>query len=52
MIVITTSNVALPPAFVAVTVYVAASLVAFGVPDITPVAVLKLRPAGNAGEIE
>jgi hypothetical protein len=38
-----------PAAFVAVTVYVAAAVAVVGVPVITPVVVLSVRPAGNAG---
>ena len=41
--------VPLPPAFVAVMVYVAIAVIAVGVPDITPVLVLSDKPAGNAG---
>ena len=44
--------VPLPPAFVAVTVYVTAPVVTVGVPDITPVDVLIDRPVGNDGLIE
>jgi hypothetical protein len=38
-----------PAAFVAVTVYVAAAVAVVGVPVITPVVVLSVRPAGSAG---
>jgi hypothetical protein len=44
--------VALTPALVAVTVYVALVVRAVGVPEITPVVAFKLRPAGSAGEAE
>ena len=42
----------LPPALLAVIVYVAADEVAVGVPEITPVLVLNDKPAGNAGLID
>jgi hypothetical protein len=42
-----------PPAeFVAVTTYVATAATVVGIPETTPVAVFKLRPAGSAGETE
>ena len=40
-----------PEAAVPVTVYVLAVLFTSGVPEITPVVVLKLRPCGKAGLI-
>ena len=41
-----------PPEFVAVTVYVVAPTVGFvGVPLISPVAVVRLMPAGSEGEM-
>lgn len=43
--------VPLPPAFVAVTVYVPDDVIAVGVPDIAPVELEMLRPAGNVGDI-
>ena len=43
--------VVLPLAFVAVIVYAVALCVEVGVPLITPVVVLNVRPAGAAGEI-
>ena len=48
LIVIVTVVVPVPLAFVAVIVYVVAEEVTVGVPDITPVVVLKDKPAGNA----
>ena len=42
----------LPVAFVAVMVYVLVTAVAVGVPDITPVDVLKDNPAGNGALID
>ena len=42
----------LPPALVAVMVYVVADDVALGVPEIAPVPVLNDKPAGNAGLID
>jgi hypothetical protein len=39
----------LPPEFVAVTVYEASATAAVGVPEIVPVPVFKLNPAGSAG---
>jgi hypothetical protein len=47
--VIDTTAIALPPLLVAVTVYLVRDVTAVGIPLITPVAVLKLRPAGSAG---
>ena len=44
--------VVLPPALVAVTVYVVDGETAVGVPLISPVVVLKARPAGRVGEID
>lgn len=44
--------VALPPLFVAVTVYDAEADVAVGVPEIAPVDVEKDKPAGSDGEID
>ena len=41
----------LPPVLVALTVYVVVALTTVGVPDISPVAVSKTRPAGSAGVI-
>ena len=39
-------------AFVAVILYVVAAVTAVGEPEIRPVEVLKVSPAGNAGSIE
>ena len=50
--VITTSKVADPPEFVAVTTYPAVVETDVGVPEITPVVVLNESPAGSAGETE
>ena len=44
--------VALPPLLVAVTVYVADEVIAVGVPEITPVEVLKESPAGSDGDTD
>ena len=41
-----------PPAFVAVTVQLAAFDITLGVPVIWPFVVLKLKPVGSDGEIE
>ena len=49
--VITTLVLLLPPEFVAVITYVIAALGAAGIPEITPVTVLKFNPAESAGEI-
>jgi hypothetical protein len=46
------ANVTLPPAFVAVTVYVVCATAAVGVPEITPLVVLSDNPDGNAGLTE
>ena len=50
--IIVTVAVALPPVLVAVTVYVADAVIAFGVPEIVPVEVSKESPAGNVGETD
>ena len=42
----------LPPAFVAVTVYVPVAVTAVGVPEITPVLVFMDNPAGSDGLTE
>lgn len=44
--------VVLPPLLVAVTVYVADEVIAVGVPEITPVEVLKESPAGSDGDTD
>jgi hypothetical protein len=44
--------VVLPAALVAVTTYAPASVTVVGVPEMTPVEVLRLRPGGSAGETE
>jgi hypothetical protein len=49
---IVTVAVALPPELLAVTVYVVAEDTTVGVPDISPVEVSKLRPAGRGSEID
>ena len=49
---IVTIVVALPPVFVAVTVYAAEEVTAVGVPEIAPFDVENNRPAGNAGEMD
>ena len=51
MTVIVIVVVTLPPVLVALTVYVVVALTTVGVPDISPVAVSKTRPAGSAGVI-
>src|SRR5262245_13629619 len=50
LIVMLTPAVVKPAAFVAVTVYVAAAVTTVGVPEMTPVVVLSVSPAGSAGE--
>lgn len=42
--------VVLPPVLVAVTVYVADEVIAVGVPEITPVEVLRESPVGSDGD--
>ena len=42
----------LPPAFVAVIVYVAEALIPVGVPEIAPVDVSSVRPTGSSGETD
>jgi hypothetical protein len=49
---IVTDAVALPPELVAVTVYATAPASIAGVPLMTPVVVLRLKPAGRAGFTE
>jgi len=49
---IVTVAVALPPLFVAVTVYVVAEETAVGVPEISPLEVSKDKPAERTGEID
>ena len=44
--------VALPPVFVAVTVYVVEDEIPVGVPEISPVEVEKVSPAGRDGVID
>jgi hypothetical protein len=44
-----TDAVVLPPVFEAVTVYLVAKAAAVGFPLMTPVAVLRFRPAGSVG---
>ena len=44
--------VALPPVLVAVTVYVVEEETAVGVPLISPVDVLNIKPAGTDGDID
>ena len=50
--VIDTPKVVDPPVLVAVTVYVASAVTAFGVPVIAPVEVFNERPAGSEGATE
>jgi hypothetical protein len=45
-------KVVLPPAFMAVTVYVACAAAAVGVPETTPLVVSNDKPAGKAGLTE
>ena len=52
MTVIVTSPVPLPPALIAVTVYVVGAVMLVGVPEISPVEVLKIRPCDSVGEID
>ncbi len=47
-----TPPVVLPAEFVAVTAYVAVAATVLGVPEITPVEVLRLRPGGREGDTE
>ena len=47
-----TVAVALPPVLVAVTVYVADAVIAFGVPEMVPVEVSKESPPGNVGDTD
>ena len=47
-----TSPVPLPPALIAVTVYVVAVVMLVGVPEISPVEVSKIRPGDSVGEID
>ena len=44
--------VALPAALVAATKYAVAEVTAVGVPEMTPVELSRLRPAGSAGDTE
>lgn len=44
--------VALPPELVAVTTYAVAGVTLVGVPEMTPVELSRLRPAGSAGDTE
>ena len=48
---ISTVVVALPPVFVAVTVYVVVAEITVGVPDISPVVASIVSPVGSVGEI-
>ena len=52
MTIIVSVAVALPPVLVAVTVYVADAVIAFGVPERVPVEVSKESPAGNVCETD
>ena len=47
-----TSPVPLPPALMAVTVYVVDVVMLVGVPEISPVEVSKIRPGESVGEID
>ena len=52
MTVMVTLAVELPPVLLAVTVYCVEDEIMVGVPEIAPVAVEKVRPAGREGEID
>ena len=52
MTVMSRAAVVLPPALLAVTVQVARAATAVGVPEMTPVAELRLSPGGSGGETE
>ena len=52
MIVMLRPAVALPAILVAVTTYAVAGMTVVGVPEMTPVAVLRLRPVGSVGVTE
>jgi hypothetical protein len=47
-----TDAVSVPPVFVAVTVYEAEDVTVVGVPEIAPVVLDKVRPAGSEGETD
>jgi hypothetical protein len=47
-----TDAVSVPPVFVAVTVYEAEDVTVVGVPEIAPVVLDKVRPAGSDGETD
>ena len=49
---IVTDAVSVPPVFVAVTVYDAEAVTVVGVPEIAPVVLDKVRPAGSEGETD
>ena len=51
MTVIVTSPVPLPPALIAVTVYVVGVVILVGVHEISPVAVSKIKPGDSVGEV-
>ena len=44
--------VALPATLVAVTTYAVAGVTVVGMPDMTPLAALRLRPVGSSGDTE
>ena len=52
MTVIVKSPDPLPPALIAVTVYVVVEVMLVGVPEISPVDVSKNRPVGSVGAID
>jgi hypothetical protein len=47
-----TDAVSVPPVFVAVTVYEAEDVTVVGVPEIAPVVLDRVRPAGSEGETD
>jgi len=49
---IVTEAVSVPPVFVAVTVYEAEDVTVVGVPEIAPVVLDRVRPAGSEGETD
>ena len=52
MTTIVTDAVSVPPVLVAVTVYDAEDVTVVGVPEIAPVVLDKVRPAGSEGETD
>jgi hypothetical protein len=47
-----TDAVSVPPVFVAITVYEAEDVTVVGVPEIAPVVLDRVRPAGSEGETD